>query len=212
MKTLLIASLLLATAACGPADNPGNTGGGGGGGGGGTAVGGGSGGGGATGGGAGGGTSAALASDFAALVASKNCPGFESTPEIRAQLTTVFQTGIDRGCATFVDRANTCVKPSGANGLVCVSMFGVNDVVTNLPSCQESFSVAGHCSAAVTSTRCYALSCTGSLDCSTGWSCNGKTGHCFDSSASCLGLPCRGSLDCPTGETCNSAVGVCVKS
>ena len=224
MKNALITLLLaLATAACGPVDEPGgNTGGGGGAplftgggfGGSGGGSGGGGGGGSSTGGGGGsstgggGGTSATLAADFASLISAKQCPGFTDT----AALTTVFQTGIARGCSHFIEQANTCVRPSGNSGLECTSFLGVNDVQTTLPACQESFTVAGRCSAAVTDQRCYAISCSSSLDCPTGWGCNDKTAHCFEQSADCGGLPCERSLDCPTGQTCNSALGVCVRS
>lgn len=226
MKNALITLLLAVTAACGPVDeSEGNTGGGGGSlfgggfggnGGGGGSGGGNGGGGGSAGGGSGGGASgggggsvsSTLAADFAALIAAKQCPGFTDT----SALTTVFQTGIARGCERFIDEANSCVRPSGNNGLECTSFLGVNDVQTNLPACQESFTVAGRCSAAVTDQRCYAISCGSSLDCPTGWGCNEKTGHCFEQSATCAGMPCERSLDCPTGETCNSALGVCIRN
>jgi hypothetical protein len=118
-------------------------------------------------------------------------------------------------CKKGLQKASLC-GGNPAGGLACFRHEDPSDWVCQLgvvlPYCNNDLesAIGMYCLIKLGDPSCASISCTGSLDCPTGSSCNQATHQCFSDSANCVGLPCNGSLDCPTGETCNQAEHACI--
>jgi hypothetical protein len=120
-------------------------------------------------------------------------------------------------CTKGLQQVSLCGGDPAA-GLACFRSEDPSDWACQLgevlPYCNNDLDAAigMYCLVKLGDPSCASISCTGSLDCPTGSSCNQVTHQCFSNSANCVGLPCNGSLDCPTGETCNQAERACIKA
>jgi len=123
-----------------------------------------------------------------------------------------FETMCKQGIA---DAAKCGGDPAG--GFDCFTTPDTTDWVCAggepFPACNGDLaaSLGMYCVIALGNPRCATgIQCQFNSDCSSGLSCNGATGQCFDTTAYCIGLPCEFNADCPAGETCNNAEGACI--
>ncbi len=111
-------------------------------------------------------------------------------------------------CNAPLVKAKNCHAQFQTAMLMCTAL-GQTD---SADPCAVDVLLGVFCVASTNNNSCFATPCTSSLDCGTGFSCNERTGRCYNTSANCVGLPCSSSLHCPTNQTCNNAAGQCVRN
>lgn len=203
MSRFTCALIVALTFACSPAPMM-NTGGGGG-----SITGG---GGGASGGGAGGGgggqtglTEAQRVAVYCEKTRTASCSQWFATQQECVDLVARTQHTL---CQAKWEAETDCLGTTQPSDWMC-SAFG--EPVIASTRCRDQYGFGSYCRLAIANIRCFAGACRYNADCPTGFSCNDKTEHCFDSSAQCGGLPCSYNADCPTGFTCNNALEQCVR-